>query len=152
VTRYKARAYPVPVVFAGNLIYRFHRATAPGLIRHYRDCIKGAPRELYANVLLTTGPAGQYGLVVLQMCYVGPREKGLEFLQVRVHAGWGRRALIWVGRAGTVVMGRRGLPSERSGREGVLVSTGQYCAGTYAVDRTPSSADPAVANRFSGGR
>jgi hypothetical protein len=86
VTRYKARAYPVPVVFAGNLIFRFHRATAPGLIRHYRDCIKGVPREMYANVLLTTGPAGQDGLVVLQMCYLGSREKGDEFMQVRAPA------------------------------------------------------------------
>jgi FAD/FMN-containing dehydrogenase len=43
VTRYKARAFPVPVVFAGNLIYRFHRATAPSLLRCvscalYGDC------------------------------------------------------------------------------------------------------------------
>lgn len=81
VTRYKARAYPVPVVFAGNLIYRFHRATAPSLIKHFRDCVKGAPRELYANVLLTAGPAGQDSLVVIQMCYVGPKVKGQEFLQ-----------------------------------------------------------------------
>ncbi|KAG1824494.1 uncharacterized protein BJ212DRAFT_530909 [Suillus subaureus] len=81
VTRYKARAYPVPVVFAGNLIYRFHSATAPSLIKHFRDCVKGAPRELYANVLLTAGPAGQDSLVVIQMCYVGPKIKGQEFLQ-----------------------------------------------------------------------
>ncbi|KAG2073761.1 hypothetical protein BDR04DRAFT_1134121 [Suillus decipiens] len=81
VTRYKARAYPVPVVFAGNLIYRFHRATAPSLIKHFRDCVKGAPRELYANVLLTAGPAGKDSLVVIQMCYVGPKVKGQEFLQ-----------------------------------------------------------------------
>ncbi|KAH7912736.1 hypothetical protein BJ138DRAFT_1171783 [Hygrophoropsis aurantiaca] len=81
VTRYKARAYPVPVVFAGNLIYRFHRATAPSLIKHFRDCVKGAPNELYANVLLTAGPAGQDSLVVIQMCYVGPKVKGQEFLQ-----------------------------------------------------------------------
>ncbi|KAM6502593.1 hypothetical protein JOM56_002570 [Amanita muscaria] len=78
--RYKARAFPVPVVFAGNLIYRFHKATAPSLIKHYRDCVKNAPRELYANVLLTAGPAGKDSLVVVQMCYVGPKEKGQEFL------------------------------------------------------------------------
>ncbi|KZT27143.1 hypothetical protein NEOLEDRAFT_1146685 [Neolentinus lepideus HHB14362 ss-1] len=81
ITRYKVKAYPVPVVFAGNLIYRFHRATAPSLIRHFRDCIKSAPRELYANVLLTAGPANQDSLVVIQFCFVGPREKGIEFLQ-----------------------------------------------------------------------
>ncbi|KAF8627621.1 hypothetical protein AX15_004319 [Amanita polypyramis BW_CC] len=79
-TRYKAKAFPVPVVFAGNLIYRFNKATAPSLIKHYRDCVKNAPRELYANVLLTAGPAGKDSLVVIQMCYVGPKERGQEFL------------------------------------------------------------------------
>ncbi|KIK60801.1 hypothetical protein GYMLUDRAFT_73655 [Collybiopsis luxurians FD-317 M1] len=78
--RFKAKAYPVPVVFAGNLIYRFHRATAPSLIKHFRDCIKDAPRELYANVILTAGPAGKDDLVVIQMCYVGAKEKGQEYL------------------------------------------------------------------------
>ncbi|KAJ7270168.1 hypothetical protein B0H12DRAFT_827543 [Mycena haematopus] len=80
VTRYKAKAFPVPVVFAGNLLYRFHRATAPSLIRHFRDCVKGAPRELYANVLLTAGPEGKDSLIVVQMCYIGPKEKGQEYL------------------------------------------------------------------------
>lgn len=93
VTRYKARAYPVPVVFAGNLIYRFHRATAPSLIKHFRDCVKGAPRELYANVLLTAGPAGQDSLVVIQMCYVGPKVKGQEFLQA-ISSWDGERCLL----------------------------------------------------------
>ncbi|KAF9012610.1 hypothetical protein BDQ17DRAFT_1232411 [Cyathus striatus] len=79
-TRYKAKAFPVPVVFAGNLIYRFNKATAPSLIKHFRDCVKGAPRELYANVLLTAGPAGKDSLIVVQMCYVGPKEKGQEYL------------------------------------------------------------------------
>jgi hypothetical protein len=60
---------------------RFHRATAPSLIRHFRDCVKQAPRELYANVLLTAGPADKDSLVVIQICYVGPKEKGLEYLQ-----------------------------------------------------------------------
>ncbi|KJA28830.1 hypothetical protein HYPSUDRAFT_176759 [Hypholoma sublateritium FD-334 SS-4] len=79
-TRYKAKAFPVPVVFAGNLLYRFNKATAPSLIKHFRDCVKGAPRELYANVLLTAGPAGKDSLMVVQMCYVGPKEKGQEYL------------------------------------------------------------------------
>jgi FAD/FMN-containing dehydrogenase len=79
-TRYKAKAYPIPVVFAGNLIYRFNKATAASLIKHFRDCIKNAPRELYANVLLTAGPAGKDSLVVIQMCYIGSQEKGQEFL------------------------------------------------------------------------
>lgn len=93
VTRYKALAYPVPVVFAGNLIYRFHRATAPSLIKHFRDCVKGAPRELYANVLLTAGPAGLDSLVVVQMCYIGPKVKGNEFLQA-ISSWDGERCLL----------------------------------------------------------
>ena len=43
--------------------------------------MKQAPRELYANVLLTAGPANEDSLVAIQMCYIGPREKGLEYLQ-----------------------------------------------------------------------
>ncbi|KAH9935139.1 uncharacterized protein BXZ73DRAFT_100528 [Epithele typhae] len=80
-TRYKVRAHPIPIVFAGNLIYRFHRATAASLIKHFRDCVKNAPRELYANVLLTAGPADKDSLVVIQMCYAGSREDGLAFLR-----------------------------------------------------------------------
>ena len=59
---------------------RFNKATAPSLIKHFRDCVKGAPNELYANVLLTAGPAGKDSLMVVQMCYVGPKEKGQEYL------------------------------------------------------------------------
>jgi hypothetical protein len=72
---------------------RFHRATAPSLLRHFRDCVKGAPRELYANVLLTAGPADKDSLVVIQMCYVGPKEQGLEYLQAL--SSWsGERCLL----------------------------------------------------------
>lgn len=92
-TRYKARAYPVPVVFAGNLIYRFHRATAGSLIRHFRDCVKGAPRELYANVLLTAGPADKDSLVVVQICFVGPRARGQEYLDA-ISAWSGEQCLL----------------------------------------------------------
>ena len=38
-----------------------------------------APCELYANVLLTAGPAGKDSLMVVQMCYMGSREKGQEY-------------------------------------------------------------------------
>jgi hypothetical protein len=72
---------------------RFHRATAPSLLRHFRDCVKGAPRELYANVLLTAGPADKDSLVVIQMCYVGPKEQGMEYLQAL--SSWtGERCLL----------------------------------------------------------
>ncbi|KAI1786326.1 hypothetical protein LXA43DRAFT_975819 [Ganoderma leucocontextum] len=92
-TRYKVRAHPIPVVFAGNIIYRFHRATAPSLIKHFRDCIKDAPRELYANVLLTAGPADKDSLVVIQICYVGPKAKGMEYLQA-ISSWDGERCLL----------------------------------------------------------
>ena len=60
---------------------RFHKATAPSLIKHFRECVKQAPRELCANLLLTAGPVDQDSLIVMQMCYIGPKEKGLEYLQ-----------------------------------------------------------------------
>ncbi|KAL5512481.1 hypothetical protein ACEPAG_3134 [Sanghuangporus baumii] len=81
VTRYKAKAFPVPIVFAGNLIYNFHPSTAASLIKHFRDCVKSAPRELYANVLLTAGPADKGSLVVVQLCYIGNKERGRKFLE-----------------------------------------------------------------------
>lgn len=31
-------------------------------------------------MLLTAGPAGKDSLVVIQMCYIGPKEKGQEYL------------------------------------------------------------------------
>ena len=70
-----ARVYPLALPSS-----RFHRATAGSLIRHFRDCVKGAPRELYANVLLTAGPADKDSLVVVQICFVGPRARGQEYL------------------------------------------------------------------------
>ncbi len=72
---------------------RFHRATAASLIKHFRDCIKGAPRELYANVLLTAGPADQDSLVVIQFCYLGSKEDGLPYLQA-ISSWDGERCLL----------------------------------------------------------
>ncbi|KZP02116.1 hypothetical protein FIBSPDRAFT_970437 [Athelia psychrophila] len=80
-------------VFAGNLIYRFHRATAPFLIKHFCDCIKGAPREHYANVLLTAEPKGTYSLVVIQLCYLGPKGQGQEYLHA-ISSWDGERCLL----------------------------------------------------------
>ena len=59
----------------------FHHATAPSLLWHFHDYVKGTPCELYANVLLTAGPADKDSLVVIQMCYIGLKEQGLEYLQ-----------------------------------------------------------------------
>jgi len=49
-------------------------------MKHFRDCIKAAPRELYANLILTAGPRSSGALVVIQLCYIGTREKGAEYL------------------------------------------------------------------------
>ncbi|KAH9984482.1 hypothetical protein BJV77DRAFT_1072053 [Russula vinacea] len=38
----------------------------------------GASRELYANVLLIAGPANEYSLVVIHMCYAGPKNRVLS--------------------------------------------------------------------------
>ena len=64
----------------------FHASTAASLIKHFRDCVKGAPPELYANVLLTAGPAGKGSLVVVQLCFVGTQQKGKEI--VNAIASW----------------------------------------------------------------
>lgn len=59
---------------------KFRRSTAASLIKHFRDCVKNVPRELYANLILTAGPAGD-ALVVIELCYLGTRENGIEILQ-----------------------------------------------------------------------
>ncbi|KAJ9122402.1 hypothetical protein QFC22_001825 [Naganishia vaughanmartiniae] len=79
-TRYRAKAYHVPVVYAGNLIYPFNRETTPHLIQHVRDCVKASPRKLYVNMILTAGPAHLAGVVVVQLCFVGSQESGAEYL------------------------------------------------------------------------
>ncbi|KAG8862229.1 hypothetical protein FRB96_001808 [Tulasnella sp. 330] len=81
VTRYKVKAFPIPVVYAGNIIYEFHQSTAASLIKHFRDCVKSAPNELYANVILTAGPRNNGALVVIQICWIGTKDGGLPFLQ-----------------------------------------------------------------------
>ena len=44
-------------------------------------------------MLLTAGPANQDSLVVIQMCYVGPKEKGTEYLQA-ISSWDGERCLL----------------------------------------------------------
>ncbi|CDZ98886.1 fad linked oxidase domain-containing protein [Phaffia rhodozyma] len=96
-TRYTALAYPIPVVFSGNIIFPFNRATAPSLLKHYRDCVKAAPRKLYANLILTAGPDGDDGVqdmvngrlkdsqggavVIIQLCWNGGMEEGTKWVE-----------------------------------------------------------------------
>ena len=81
VTRFRAKAYYLPSVYAGNLIYVFDKETTPSLLRHVRDCIKGAPRSLYANIILTAGPPGSPAIVVIQLCFSGPKSEGDLYIQ-----------------------------------------------------------------------
>lgn len=72
----------VPCLLAMRIFFcsKFRKSTAASLIKHFRDCVKNVPRELYANVILTAGPDGD-ALVVIQICYLGSQEQGVEFLQ-----------------------------------------------------------------------
>lgn len=102
VTRIVAKAYPVPKVYAGNLIFPFNKATAPSLLRHWRDCLKGTggqiPRELYSNLILTAGPGSDENehVIVVQICYLGSsstEEVGASFVQAM--SSWtGERMLL----------------------------------------------------------
>ena len=46
-----------------------------------RDCIKSSPRTLYTNIILTAGPPGAPAIVVIQLCYSGPRIEGEQYVQ-----------------------------------------------------------------------
>lgn len=58
----------------------FNPTTAPNLLRHVRDCVKGSSRNLYANIILTAGPSSLAGVVIIQLCYIGSRNEGAEML------------------------------------------------------------------------
>lgn len=59
----------------------FNPATTPSLLRHVRDCVKGAPRALYTNIIMTAGPIGTPAIVAIQLCYSGPRSEGEQYIQ-----------------------------------------------------------------------
>lgn len=49
-------------------------------MRHVRDCVKGSSRNLYTNFILTAGPNSTTGVVIIQLCYIGNRNAGAEYL------------------------------------------------------------------------
>lgn len=115
------------MLFNNSLYSRFHRATAPSLIKHFRDCIKGAPRELYANVLLTAGPADKDSLVVIQFCYLGPKEDGIAYLQAI--ASWdGERCLLNEVKEKSFLFQQDSIAQilRGKGRSSIVIMTGQY--------------------------
>ncbi|WVO12640.1 hypothetical protein L204_100245 [Cryptococcus depauperatus] len=94
VTRFKAKAYYVPSVYAGNLIYLFDHNTTPSLLQHVRDCIKGAPPTVYANIILTAGPPGAPAIVVFQLCFSGKNARLEGETYVQAISSWeGGRSL-----------------------------------------------------------
>lgn len=59
----------------------FDRQTSPSLMRHVRDCIKGASRDVYTNMIMTAGPPGAPAIVVIQLCFLGSRAEGDKYIQ-----------------------------------------------------------------------
>ncbi|KAL9937669.1 hypothetical protein V8E36_003214 [Tilletia maclaganii] len=94
VTKIVAKAYPIPSCFSGNLIFPFNPATAPSLIKHWRDCLKGAlPREMYTNLILVAGPNPSAHVIMIQICLLQSAAKGETFVQAI--ASWtGERMLL----------------------------------------------------------
>lgn len=106
--------------FLSSLCSPFNPITAPSLIKHWRDCLKGAPRQLYANLILTAGPdpskhvrcpdldllslgtpgnvcadraIGLAQVIIIQLCYVGDRTGGEPFVQA-ISSWEGERTLL----------------------------------------------------------
>ncbi|PWY99940.1 hypothetical protein BCV70DRAFT_175384 [Testicularia cyperi] len=94
VSRLTAKAYPVPSVYSGNLIYPLNPATAGSLIRHWRDCLKaGLPRSFYTNLILTAGPSKTSHVIVIQVCFLGPKNEGETLVQA-ISSWTGERLLL----------------------------------------------------------
>ncbi|KAN0062702.1 hypothetical protein ACQY0O_004897 [Thecaphora frezii] len=94
VSRIVAKAYPVPSVYSGNLIYPLNPATASSLIRHWRDCLKaGLPNAFYSNLILTAGPSKTSHVIVIQICFLGPKSEGEALVQA-ISSWSGERTLL----------------------------------------------------------
>lgn len=72
----------------------FNPATTPSLLKHWRDCLKVAPRELYTNFTLSAGPNERGHVVVIQFSWCGKKiEEGETILQTML--SWdGERCLL----------------------------------------------------------
>lgn len=72
----------------------FNPVTTPSLIKHWRDCIKGAPRALYTNLTLTAGPDSRGHVVILQFSWVGASRSEGEGILSALLAWEGERCLL----------------------------------------------------------
>jgi len=121
ITRITSKAYPITSVYSGNMIFPFNPSTASSLIAHWRDCVKSVPNDLYANLILTAGPPTPNGgknsmnaredpaltkrvkmeakgqvnnsVIVIQICFLGPRSQGEAIVQA-ILAWTGERCLL----------------------------------------------------------
>ena len=72
----------------------FNPVTTPSLIKHWRDCIKGAPRPLYTNLTLTAGPDSSGHVVILQFSWAGSTRSEGETILSALLAWEGERCLL----------------------------------------------------------
>ncbi|CEH11873.1 fad linked oxidase domain-containing protein [Ceraceosorus bombacis] len=94
VTHITMRAYPVPHVYGGSILFPFSPSTADDLVKHWRDVLKGdIPRELYANLILTEGPGGSH-VIVIQICDLRGRTADSEALVQALSSWSGERILL----------------------------------------------------------
>lgn len=81
-------------IYVTTVCSPFNPATTPSLLKHWRDCLKMAPRELYTNFTLTAGPSERGHVVVIQFSWCGRKvQEGEAILQTML--SWdGERCLL----------------------------------------------------------
>jgi hypothetical protein len=64
------------------------------LIKHWRDCIKGAPKWLYTNITLTAGPTPKGSVIIVQFSWSGKQQVDGENILQAILAWDGERCLL----------------------------------------------------------
>ena len=72
----------------------FNPITAPSLVKHWRDCIKSAPRELYTNITLTAGPSAKGHVIIMQFSWCGRLQAEGEAILQAILSWDGERCLL----------------------------------------------------------
>lgn len=82
VTKLKMKCYPLRRSLSANIIYPFNIETTPALLRHWRDSLVDAPRELYSNFVLAAGPKAPHGAIaIIQISHLGSHDTGMPIIQ-----------------------------------------------------------------------
>lgn len=87
-------------------------------MKHWRDCCKNAPREMYCNFILTAGPENQANVVIIQPCFVGAYPDSDALIQT-IMAWEGERCLF-------KDIGMRTFMTQQDSVAQVLKSHGQH--------------------------